>query len=121
MGRVALVHDVDLVSTNRSLFGAGVRPEARMYYQFGLRVVRGNDLLLVEIGPDMDNEHHEEHNNPTAEGTDSATEPFLIKDKVTDEDRSKDLRRPVHEIVEATCTDGEQSAVVIIEFCSSHQ
>jgi len=121
MGSVGLVHDVDLVSTSRSLFGASVRPEARMYRQFGQRVVRGNDLLLVEIGPDMDNEYHEEYNNPAAEGTDSAPEPFLIKDKVTDEDGSKDLRRPVHEIVEATCTDGEQSAVVIVEFCSSYQ
>jgi hypothetical protein len=62
---------------------------------------------LVEIRPDVDNEYHEEHNNPAAEGTGSASQPFLVKDKVADEDGSKDLRRPVHEIVEATCTDGE--------------
>jgi hypothetical protein len=55
----------------------------------------------------VDNEYHEEHNHPAAEGTDSAPDPPLVKDKVTDEDGPKDLRHPEHEIVEAACADGE--------------
>ena len=68
----------------------------------------------------MNNEYHKEHNNPAAKGTGSASQPFLVKDKVANEDGSKDLRRPVHEIVEATRTDSEYGAVVIIEFCMTY-
>ena len=106
MGRVVVVHDVDLVSIRCSLLSAGVLPKAGMGCKFD-HVVRSNDLLLVEIRPDVDNEYHEEHNHPAAEGTDSAPDPPLVKDKVTDEDGPKDLRHPEHEIVEVACTDGK--------------
>jgi hypothetical protein len=76
---------------------------------------------LVEICPDVDHEDHEEHEEPTIKGTNSAPDPLLVKDKVTNEDGSKDLRCPGHEVIEATCTDGEYSAIVIIVFCTMSQ
>lgn len=106
MGKVVVVHNVDLVSIWCSLLSAGVLPKPRMGCKFD-HVIRSNDLLLVETRPDVDNEYHEEHDHPAAEGTDSAPDPSLVKDKVTDEDGHKDLRHPEHEIVEAACTDSE--------------
>jgi hypothetical protein len=43
----------------------------------------------------------------TMKNTTTQPQALLANDKVTNEDGSKDLRRPVHEIVKATCTDGE--------------
>jgi hypothetical protein len=39
----------------------------------------------------VDNENHEEHEDPAVQGTDSAPDALLIKDEVANEDGSKDL------------------------------
>lgn len=83
--------------------------------------MRRFELLLVEICPNVDNENHEEHEEPAIKGANSAPDPFPVKDKVTDENGSEDLRCPGHEVVETPCTDGEYGAVVIIVFCTTYQ
>ena len=76
---------------------------------------------LVEVSPDMYDEYHSKDSNPASKGTNSSSVPFLVEDEVSDEDGTKDLRRPIDEIVQPPSTDGEDGAVVIVEFCVIHK
>ena len=72
-------------------------------------------MTLVEVSPDVDDEDQGEKDDPTGESTGAAGEGVSVKEE-TDEERPKDLREPVEEIVEGAGTDVEQSVVVSIEF-----
>ena len=73
--------------------------------------------LLVEVSPNMHDPYHREDNDPSKKGTHSSPVQFLVEDHIADEERTKDLRCPVHEIVQSTRTDGKNGSVVIVEFC----
>lgn len=80
-----------------------------------------DDILLVEICPDVGSESYKEYEAPAVEGTDSTPDPFLVKNKVTEEDRPKDLRRIGHQAIQGPSTDSKYRAVVIIVFCATYQ
>jgi hypothetical protein len=65
----------------------------------------------------MHDKYHGEDNDPTNKGTYPALVPFLVEDNIADEDRTKDLSHPVHQIVQATRMDGEDGCVIVIKFC----
>jgi len=71
---------------------------------------------LVEVSPSMYDEYHREDENPASKGANSSPVPFLVKDDVADEERTKDLGRPVREIVQSPSTNCEDGSVVIVEF-----
>ena len=76
---------------------------------------------LVEVSPDMYDPYHTKDEDPSDKGTKSPSVPLLIKNAVADEERTKDLSRPVHEIVQSTRTNGKDCPVVIVEFCSHYE
>ena len=76
---------------------------------------------LVEVSPDMYDPYHTKDDGPSHKGTNPPSVPLLIKNAVADEERTKDLRRPVHEIVQSTRTNGKECSVVIVEFCSCYE
>jgi hypothetical protein len=76
---------------------------------------------LVEVSPNVYDEYHREDDSPSKKGTNSSAVPFLVKDKIADEERTKDLSRPVHEIVQSPSTNCEDGCVVIVEFCVIHK
>ena len=78
-------------------------------------------LPLVEVGPRVYDEDHGEDEEPSNKGAGSSTVSFLVEDDVADEERTKDLSRPVHEIVQSTCTNSEDGAIIIVEFCVIHK
>ena len=76
---------------------------------------------LVEVSPNVYDEYHHEDDNPSNKGANSSPVPFLVEDDVADEERTKDLSRPVHEIVQSPSTNCEDGSVVIVEFCVIHK
>lgn len=120
MGSICFIHDVDLVSILRG-FGARICPKKHSRCNLSGATALQDDLLLVIIRPAVGNESHKEHEDPAVESTDSAPDPFLVKNQVTEEDRSKDLRRIGHQTIQPPCTDSKYRAVVIIVFCVTYQ
>lgn len=80
------------------------------------KITEQNDKLLVEVGPDVAGEDHEEEDSPASESTVTTTE-FLEIEKQTNENGSDNLGRPVEHAVQATGPDIEESAVEAVEFC----
>jgi hypothetical protein len=60
---------------------------------------RLDDLLLVEVPPDMDAEHEHKKNTPSGESSDPTSDVGTVK-KDTDHEGPEDLSRPVDETVQ---------------------
>ncbi len=75
------------------------------YYQ-GDRPNAEKNSLLIEVCPDMDDEHHNEEDKPSSKGTETTREFLLVEDE-SNSKRSDDLRQPIHEVVQRTRTDIE--------------
>ena len=71
---------------------------------------------MVEVRPDVDDEDHEEEDEPAREGAEAACEAALVEEEA-DRDGPDDLREPVDEVVERASADVEQRAVVVVELC----
>ena len=84
-------------------------------YRFRRRA-RGQDSLLVEVRPDVDDEDQDEEREPASVGTDAPADAALIEEE-THEDGTDHLGEPVDEIVQRPGTDVEDRAVVVVEFC----
>lgn len=78
----------------------------------------GADALLVEVGPDVDDEHHAHQDAPAAERAEATREAPLVEQEA-DADGADDLREPVDEVVERTRTDVEQRGVEVVELCAT--
>ena len=76
---------------------------------------------LVEVGPDVYDPHHTKDEGPSDKGTNPPSVPLLIKNAVANEERTEDLCRPVHEIVQSTRTNGKDRSVVTVEFCPCYE
>lgn len=63
-------------------------------------------LLLVEVCPDVDDEHHCEEHAPARECAEPTRETGLVEEE-TDTDGAEDLRHPVDEVVQRPGPDGE--------------
>lgn len=64
----------------------------------------------------MDEEDEYEEDRPASEGA-GTTADFLSVKEQTNTEGTEDLCNPVDEVVQATCTDGENGTVVIVKFC----
>jgi len=62
-------------------------------------------------------EYEDQEYSPTRECTNTAGKTTMVKEEGYRQ-RPDNLSNPVHEIVQATCADVEEGAVVVIEFCN---
>lgn len=73
---------------------------------------------LVEVGPGVHDKDHGQEDDPGGEGARAPWEGDPVEEE-SNQDRSEDLREPVHQIVQRARTDVEERIVVLVEFCIS--
>jgi hypothetical protein len=77
------------------------------------------NILLVEISPDMGEEHEDTEYGPTRECAHATGKTSLIQEKA-DRKRTNNLRNPVQQTVQTAGTDVEKRTVVIVELYDIH-
>ena len=81
-----------------------------------MRGCEGCRSLLIEVRPDVNDEHHHEEHAPARECAETAREARLIEEHAYAEG-AEDLRRPVDKVIQCTRPDREQRQIVVVELC----
>ena len=66
----------------------------------------------------MYNKDHGKDDDPANKSAHSSSVSFLIENEVPEKEGARDLRRPIHKIVQTPSASGEEGAIIIIEFCT---